>query len=326
MQLDKTKPGESPTSNNFLGRLRGVLLPFTTPYTDADTIDKGAITSNIVRWNGTGVSGYVALGSTGERVHLSEQECMEVIETARSAVPSHMNYIVGAGQQSTRGTIEEARRFASAGADALLVITPHFYRATTSQDQLITHYAAVADASPVPVVLYSVPDLTGVSLAANTVSQLAKHENIIGIKDSSADVINLSETLRLVPEEFAVFTGNGGLLFTALGLGARGGILAVGCVAPKLSVKIYEAALSGDQDNARSLQRKLTPLARAVTVRFGIGGLKAALSLIGLKGGTVRPPLPIATKEAQIEISRLLEEAGVIGDNVPQASLASEAS
>jgi 4-hydroxy-2-oxoglutarate aldolase len=295
--------------------LRGLLLPFPTSFNQDSALSTESLCSNIERWNKLGVVGYVALGSTGERVHLSESECLEVIETTRASVPDSMAFIVGAGQPSTFGTVKEIRSFADAGADAVLVITPHFYRRAMTQEALSKYYMAVADASPVPVILYSMPELTGIAIAPETVARLSEHENIIGIKDSSGDLINLAETVRLVPDDFAVMTGNGALLYAGLCAGARGGILAVGCVAPKLALDIDDAVMAREHETAQALQRKLTPLARAVTVRYGIGGLKAALEMIGFYGGSVRAPLEDAGAEARREIARLLEEAGVIGDN-----------
>ena len=292
--------------------MRGILLPFPTPFDRDERVDAAALRSNIERWNWTGVIGYVALGSTGERVHLDERECLDVIEAAREAVPEQMHFIVGAGQQSTRTTVNEVRRFAEAGADGVLVITPHFYRGAMTQGALMGHYRRVADASTVPVILYSMPDLTGVAIAPETVARLSEHENIIGIKDSSGDLISLTETLRLVPDDFAVLTGSGPLLYAALCAGARGAILAVGCVAARLCVSIYRAVETGDHVRARDMQRRLTPVARAVTVRYGIGGLKAALEIVGFTGGAVRAPLQGATEEARSEIARLLEEAGLL--------------
>ena len=293
--------------------LRGILLPFPTPFKEDEVVDVSALRSNIERWNRTGVTGYVALGSTGERVHLDERECLEVIEAAREAVPRELAFIVGAGQQSTRGTVNEVHRFAAAGADAVLVITPHFYRGAMTQAALVGHYMAVADASTVPVILYSMPDLTGITLAPETVARLSEHETIIGIKVSSGDLVGLTETLRLVPDDFAVLTGNGALLYAALGAGAQGAILAVGCVAARLCVDIYRAVEAGDHERAREMQRRLTPVARAVTVRYGIGGLKAALERLELTGGRVRAPLQGASEEARGEIARLLEAAGLLG-------------
>lgn len=290
------------------------MLPFPTPFDESERVDASALCANIERWNETGIAGYVALGSTGERVHLTERECLKVIEAARAVVPPSLAFITGAGQQSTHATIDEVRRYASAGADAALVITPNFYRAAMTQSALVKHYLTVADAAPVPLVLYSMPDLTGIALAPETVARLASHENIIGLKDSSADLINLAETVRLVPEDFAVLTGNGGLLAAALSAGARGAILAVACVAFDECLAIYDALEKGDDKEAHALQRQLTPLARAVTVRFGIGGLKAALDMRGYAGGSVRSPLAPASVEARDEIARLLKE--ILSDDV----------
>ncbi len=311
MQHDETNK-EAPSVADFLaGRLKGILLPFTTPFRENGEVNLPALRSNIEKWNATGITGYVALGSTGERVHLDEREYVEVIDAARGVVPDNRAFVVGAGQQSTHASIKEARRAAVAGADAVLLITPHFYRKAMTQSVLMAHYMAVADASPVPVLLYSMPALTGIALAPETVARLSEHANILGIKDSSDDLVNLALTLRLVPDDFAVVTGNGEVLYEALCAGARGAILAVGCVAPRQAIAIYRAVRAGDHEHARDVQQRLTPLARAVTVRYGIGGLKAALDLIGYAGGRVRAPLQAADEEAEREIARLLAEAAL---------------
>ena len=221
-----------------------MLLPFTTPFDESGDVDAASLRENLTRWNETGVAGYVALGSTGERAHLDERERMEVVETARGCVPRELAFIVGVGEQGTRGTIAEARRAADAGADALLVLTPHFYRAAMSQEALADHFSAVADASPAPVVLYNIPQNTGVALAPETVAGLSKHANIVGLKDSSGDLVNLSETLRLAGDgrdDFAVTVGHAGVFYASLCAGARGAILAAGCAAPRLCVQIFEA-------------------------------------------------------------------------------------
>ena len=290
--------------------LRGVFLPIPTPFNSAGVIDFGALHSNIAKWSQTAIGGFVLLGSTGERVNLDEREYLELIASARENVAERLTFIVGAGQQSTRGTINEIRRVAaSVSVDAFLVITPSFYRPSITEDALIAHYQAVADASPAPVILYSMPALTGIRIEPQTAALLSEHENIIGIKDSSNDVAGLAETIKLVPEDFAVLTGNGTVLQEALAAGACGGILAVGCVAPELCLEIYSAVKAGEAKRASKLQSTLTPLAQAVTTRFGIGGLKAALDLKGYTGGYVRAPLREADSEAREEIRRCLELA-----------------
>lgn len=289
------------------------MLPITTPFDAAGNVDLAGLSANIAKWNATGISGYVLLGSTGERVHLDEREYLEVIETARAGIdhlPDGLNFIAGAGQQSTRGTINEIKRVSEAvTVDAFLIITPHFYRPSITQQTLIAHYQSIADASPVPVILYSMPALTGIKIEPKTAARLSEHENIIGIKDSSADLAGLRQTIKLVEKDFAVLTGNGTVLYEALSAGACGGILAVGCVAPSVCIAIAQAVDRGDSSLAATLQKGLTPLAEAVTLRFGIGGLKAALDLKGYIGGAVRAPLREPDTEARTEIRRCLELA-----------------
>lgn len=320
----------APVNNNHSQSLRaaplaakdlgGLLLPVTTPFLNDETLDVGGLGTNIRKWNQRGVSGYVVMGSTGERVHLDEREYVQVIEAARREIPTDFVFIAGAGQQSTRGTVAEIKRAAAAGIDAALVITPNFYRAAITPAVLIEYYNEIADASPVPVILYSMPDLTGVKIEPQTAATLSSHSNIIGIKDSSADIENLLETVKLVRgaggasetstvSEFAILTGNGTVLYEALAAGIDGAILAVGCVAPALCLEIIHAVQNEERDRAQQLQASLTPLARAVTKTYGIGGLKAALDMIGYEGGAVRAPLQAATGAARNEIRDHLNAA-----------------
>lgn len=292
---------------NLASKLKGILLPVVTPFADDMELDLRALSHNLSLWASKGINGYVMLGSTGERVHLDESEYLQVIETARAATSTDLAFIVGAGQQSTRGTINEIKKAVQAGADAVLVITPYFYRSSITQKTLVSYYTAVADESPVPVLLYSMPPLTGITIEPETVGRLSEHKNIIGVKDSSSDIASFSKTVDLCPPDFAVLTGNGTVLLDALRAGATGAILAVGCAVPEVCVEIFRAFNAGDEERARMLQSKLTPLATAVTTRFGIGGLKAALDLAGYRGGNVRPPLRPPDESARAEIAVLLD-------------------
>jgi 4-hydroxy-2-oxoglutarate aldolase len=318
--LSTTDPDQNPAAS-LAAKLHGILLPFTTPFTASGAIDTEALRANIGRWNDTGIAGYAALGSTGERVNLEEREYLDIIAIARRVVPAHLAFVVGAGQQSTRTTIDEIRRAADAGADALLVITPHYYRAAITQPALLEHYSAVADASPAPVILYSMPALTGIKIEPQTIAQLSTHANIIGVKDSSADIEKFRETVKLTSDaasspsaepgrdDFAVLTGNGTVLFEALQAGAAGGILAVGNVVPQVCLEIFSAFNAGEIERASDLQARLKPLAQAVTTRFGIGGLKTALDMAGYVGGHVRAPLRLPDEAARREIAQLLNDA-----------------
>lgn len=287
--------------------LNGILLPTTTPFGPGGEIDFSSLRSNIDKWSQSGIRGFVLLGSTGERVHLDEREYLQTIETARAATSNDLAFIIGAGQQSTLGTINEIKNAARSGADAVLVITPHFYRTVITQETLVSYYTAVADESPVPVLLYSMPPLTGIKIEPETVARLSTHPNIIGVKDSSNDVAGFSQTVKLCSSDFAVMTGNGTVLLDALRAGATGAILAVGCAAPAICVEIFRVFHAGEEEHAATLQSKLTPLATAVTTKFGIGGLKAALDLAGYRGGNVRAPLRAADEAARSEIAALLD-------------------
>ena len=290
-------------------QLQGILLPTTTPFDSNQNVDLDGLRANLDKWSTTGITGVVLLGSTGERVHLDEQEYVGLIEAARRTLSNDHGFIVGAGQQSTRGTINEIIRAAEAGADAVLVITPSFYRSAITQETLVKHYTELADASPVPVILYSMPALTGIKIEPATIARLSDHQNIIGVKDSSNDVEGFKQTVDLCPKEFAVMTGNGTILLDALRAGATGAILAVGCAVPEICVEIMRAFREGEDERASLLQSKLTPLATAVTTKYGIGGLKAALDMNGYVGGSVRAPLRPADSNAKTEITQLLNDA-----------------
>ena len=285
--------------------LKGILLPTTTPFDSDGQISTSDIAWNIKAWSARGVSGFVVLGSTGERVHLDEREYLEVIEVSRAASDSVL--IAGAGHQSTVNTIKEINSAARAGAQAVLVITPYFYRPAITQETLVNYYTAVADAAPVPVLLYSMPPLTGIKIEPETVARLSEHPNIIGVKDSSNDIAGFRRTVELCPDDFAVMTGNGTVLLDALRAGATGGILAVGCVVPEICVEIFRLIVAGEIERAERLQVELTPLASAVTTKYGIGGLKAALDLAGYRGGAVRAPLRAPGESARAEIAGLIQ-------------------
>jgi 4-hydroxy-2-oxoglutarate aldolase len=285
--------------------LKGILLPTTTPFDSDGRISTSDITSNIKAWSSRGVIGFVVLGSTGERVHLDEREYLEVLEVSRAATGSIL--IAGAGQQSTINSIKEIKSAARAGAQAVLVITPYFYRPAITQETLVNYYTAVADAAPVPVLLYSMPPLTGIKIEPETVARLSEHPNIIGVKDSSNDVAGFRRTVELCPRDFAVMTGNGTVLLDALRAGATGAILAVGCVVPEICVEIFRLIATGAIERAERLQLELTPLASAVTTKYGIGGLKVALDLAGYRGGAVRAPLRAPDDAARAEIAGLVD-------------------
>jgi 4-hydroxy-2-oxoglutarate aldolase len=271
--------------------LQGVFPPITTPFDASGEVDPAALGRNITRWMKTGLSGVLVLGSNGEAPFLDDAEADRMVAAAREHVPRDRTLLVGTGRQSTRSTIAATVRAARAGADAVLVITPSYFKNQTNNDALLRHYRAVADASPVPVLIYNFTGVTGVNIPAAVTTMLASHPNIAGIKDSNGDVAQVGEVVAAAPERFRVLVGSAPSFCASLSVGASGGILALACVVPEPCVRLYELARSGRHDEALALQQQLTPLARAVTTQHGVPGLKAAMDLAGYVGGAPRSPL-----------------------------------
>ena len=288
-------------------RLDGVLPPIPTPFVD-DRVDEAAMRANVARWMGSGVRGVVVLGSNGEAPLLDEDESDAAIAAARDAVPPDRLCLAGTGRESTGAAVRAAQRAAALGADAVLVRTPAYFRTLLTAAALTDHYRAVADASPVPVVLYNFTALTGVTLPVEAVSRLAEHPNVIGMKESGSDLRFLSALIDATPDDFAVMAGSAPVFYAGLLVGAAGGILALASAVPDLCVELYELVRAGRLDEARALQRRLTPLAGLVTSTHGVPGLKAALTLLGFAAGDPRPPLRPVDPGAVEEIRRALAE------------------
>jgi 4-hydroxy-2-oxoglutarate aldolase len=286
--------------------LRSVFPPMPTPFRGGE-VDGGAIKANVRRWIAAGLGGIVALGTNGEAPLLDEDESQGVIEAVRAEVPRDRALIAGAGHESTRATIAAARRLASAGADAVLVKTPYTYRTHVSVAGLVAHYTAVADASPVPVLLYNFPASTGVNLAPETVGRLAMHPNIVGMKETSTDGAQFADLSAAVPDSFTILCGAAPGVFAALCAGARGAITAVSAVMPELCLEMLEHVRAGRYDEALAIQHRITPLARAVTTGFGIPGLKVALEMAGFTCGDPRAPLVPLAADARERIRTLLD-------------------
>ena len=287
--------------------LSGIYPPIATPFKH-DEVDYAGLAHNVTRWMGTGLRGLLVLGSNGEAASIDEDEAERIVATVREGVPRDRVLLVGTGRQSTRATIAATTRAAKGGADAVLVLTPFYFKAQMTPDALTDHYRAVADASPVPVLLYNFTNVTGINLAPETVAVLSAHPNIVGLKDSNGDIAQVAGVVSRVPAGFTVLVGSAATLYPAMVMGASGGIVAVANVVPEVCVKLYDLARAGKHDEARVLQQKLTPLATAVTGGFSIAGLKVAMEIAGYVGGDVRRPLRPAKPEAREVLQRLYEE------------------
>jgi 4-hydroxy-2-oxoglutarate aldolase len=286
-------------------KLSGVMPPIPTPFQDGElALDK--LKENFHKWNRTGLSGYLVLGSNGEAVYLNEKEKIKVIEASRESIPKSKMMIVGTGMESTQETIRFTNQAARIGADCALVITPFYFKGSMKSQILYEHFIAVAEASRIGILIYNVPLFTGINLEPELVAKLSEHSNIIGIKDSSGNIGQLSEIIHLSRKGFAVFVGSAPVFFPALCIGAVGGILAVANVVPQECVEIQALFNKGKTDEARALQNRLTPFAKAVTTQYGIGGLKMAMDLAGYFGGNPRLPLKKFGQEVEGELKRLL--------------------
>lgn len=299
----------------------GIIPPLPTPFREDGGLDLGLLAAHVARLSGNGLAGLLALGSNGEAVHLDEDEAERVVRTVRDASPGTF-LLAGSGRLSTRATVEATRRAAGAGADAVLVFAPFFFKGAMTADALAAHFEAVADASPVPVLFYNVPANTGLDVAASTVARIAAHPNVAGVKDSSGDVGQLAELVRLSPagRPFAVFSGNYGAALPGYAVGAAGAILAAANVAPAECVAMREAFLAGRLEEARALHLRLLPMARAVTSRFGVAGLKAALALLGRPVGVPRRPLLALEGAPREEVRRILVEARLLPAALPPST------
>ena len=299
------------TSDNLL-TLDGVFPPIPTPFNTVGDVDLDRLRDNLDRWNGQPLSGYVIGGSNGEFVSLTPDERVQVVQEARVTIPSDRLLIAGSGMESTRATVELTHRMAEVGADAVIVVTPSYYKRLMSTDALENHYRQVADVSPVPVILYSVPANTGVDIQLEAVVRLAHHPNVIGIKDSGGSVAKIGAMAYETPDSFQVLAGSAGFLLGALAVGAVGTIAALANIAGPELVEMLTQFQSGNLTLAREIQQRLIEVNTAVTTRFGVPGLKSALDMIGYYGGPVRSPLLPLSEEERGTLRWVLENAGLI--------------
>jgi len=292
--------------------LDGVFLPVTTPFDPATgDPDLEAFAANIRAWCTHPIAGVVVGGSTGEQALLDEDELLALVGRAARARRDGVAVIAGTGAESTRATIRMSDRCAGEGADAVLVKPPSYYRGRMSPEAIRTYFLAVADASPIPVILYHVPKFVPVDVVPDLAGELVRHDNIAGIKDSSGDIHNLGALCEAVGDRGSVVVGAGTLLYPGLEMGARGGIIAVGLLAAGAACELYRSFMAGRSAEAGRLQERIGPLHKRVVAGTGVPGLKHGLDLLGLAGGPPRPPLLPSTDREQEAVAAALERAGL---------------
>jgi 4-hydroxy-2-oxoglutarate aldolase len=288
--------------------LHGILPPLATPFLPDGHLDLASFEANLESFSRFDLGGYLVLGSNGEAASLEEDEKLALVKAARARA-GRRTLLVGTGLESTLATVALTRRAADLGADAVLVLTPHYYKTRMTPEALKRHYEAVADAAPVPVLIYSVPAFTGLVWPFGLAAELAAHPRIVGIKESSGDLALLGHIVSSVPPSFAVACGSAPVAYPAFCIGAVAAILAVANCAPGAAVALHHAFVAGDHARARRIQESLTPLALAVTARHGVAGLKMAMDMAGFRGGEVRAPLLPAPPSLQGELRACLQQA-----------------
>jgi 4-hydroxy-2-oxoglutarate aldolase len=286
--------------------LSGIFAALTTPFSPDGSVSLADLKHNIHRYNGTDLAGYVVLGSTGESVMLSRTEMDTILVAAMEAGAKNKKLIAGTGAESTAETIDRTKRAADLGYAAALVKTPYYYKSMYKPEVLIAHYRRVADESPVPVMLYSVPQFTGIALEAPEVAVLSEHPNIMGIKDSSGNVQRLAEMIAAVPPSFQVLVGSASTIYPSLALGARGCILALACALPEKCVALFELVRQGHHEKAREYQSVLTRASKAIVSDLGIAGVKYVMDQRGYRGGDPRLPLRPLHHEEKKRLNELL--------------------
>jgi 4-hydroxy-2-oxoglutarate aldolase len=289
----------------------GIYAALVTPFVD-DSVSIEKFRDNIRKFDGYGLAGYVVLGSTGECVSLSEDESADLVKAAREAAGKGQQVIAGTARESTKLTVEFTNRAADFGIDAALVRPPSYFKSKMTADILKGYFLAVADRARVPVIIYNIPQNTGIALDAKLIVDLSAHPNIAGLKESGGNIALLGDVIRRVPDDFCYLLGHGSVFLPALLMGASGAILAVANAAPALCAKIYALYKEGRTAEAAARQLDLIPFNKAIMETYGIAGLKYALDLQGWNGGDPRRPLPPLDAAGKSEIAAHLKKLGLI--------------
>ena len=288
------------------------MVPAVSNFRADGALDRASFDFNITAHLDHGADGVLVAGSSGESALLDDEDRRTLLEWARELVPRDKWLLAGVGSESTRQTLSRARDAKDIGADAVLVVSPHYYLKRMNEAALLAHFRAVADASPLPVMLYNIPVYAHVVLSPALVHEMALHENVIGMKDSAGNLPMLAEYVKAQSETFRVMTGSGATVVPALDAGVVGAILAIALYAGPTVRLMLDAYRAGRRNDATALQVRLAPIAADIGGALGPAGIKAAMDMVGLKGGPTRSPLLAVTTEEQAMVRTRLESAGVI--------------
>lgn len=293
----------------MLNNLSGIFPPLTTPFTE-DEIAFDKLLRNIRKYERRELSGYVLFGSNGESVFLTRDEKLKIISEVREHTKKIL--IAGTGSDSIKDTIFLTNEAAERGANYALIISPSFFKSEMKHHTFLNYYTKVAESVMIPIIIYNVPKFTNVNVEAETIIELSQHPNIAGLKESSEITPRISEIVANVAESFKVIVGTASILYSGLAAGASGGILALANLAPDECLQIYNLYLKGENKEALELQNRMIPVNRAITAKFGVAGLKAAMDILGYDGGNPRMPLEPLNEAQIIELKIILKTASLL--------------
>ncbi len=293
---------------SVISNLQGIFPPVVSPLNRRGEVDFAQFRENVSRLTGMGLGGILVAGSTGEAPYLTERERLRLVEVARQMVKPPEVLLVGTGLESTRATLRLSREAIARGADAVLVVTPAYYKSRMDGEALVAHYRAVAAGVRRPVLVYSIPQFTGIRMEPETIGRLSRLPNVVGLKESSGDLGFVRAVLKKVRPGFRLLIGSISILLDALQAGAVGAVLSQANFVPELCVGLYEAARHGQMKTARELQERLLPLAQKIAIPYGVPGIKAAVELSGFWAGPPRSPLLPVSARVRREIAQVLRE------------------
>jgi 4-hydroxy-2-oxoglutarate aldolase len=290
--------------------IAGIYAPLTTPFDEDGDLDLKALRRNLEGYAAAPLAGYVVLGTNGEFPHLSRAEKEGVVAAVVEAAGDRP-VLAQVGEGSLRETAAFAARAAELGAAAVLAVTPHYYRASMDDAALVDFYRALGDASPVPVLVYNIPQNTGVNARPDAVLAAAEHPNVAGMKDSAGNLGQIAEVAEGMPEGWGLLNGSSSLLVAAFAAGASGGVLAAADVLPFEIAEAYALCRDGRWAEALALEARLRPVLRAMS-GLGVAGTKLAMDLLGYRGGAPRAPLRPVPAERRARLVDALRAAGLI--------------
>jgi 4-hydroxy-2-oxoglutarate aldolase len=291
--------------------IKGILPPLTTPFQE-DEVSYEKLADNIKKYNTKSLAGYVVFGSNGESIFLTREEKLKLISTVREQANSEKKIIAGTGMESIKETVALSNDAAKNGADFALIITPSFFKSAMNHDAFVEYYTIVAESISIPVIIYNVTKFTNVNIGLETVVKLAEHPNIIGLKNSTENIAQFSETIFNTSKDFTILAGTGSVLLPALYAGAGGGVLALANIAPDECIEIYDLFNEGKLDDARILQNRMVAVNKAITATYGVAGLKSAMGLLGYYGGLPRKPLQPLSSIQMNDLKIILSNAGLL--------------